>query len=88
MIDGASDSIESARIAFLKLEHCCLDCDEAAATHLRHRLLKRLADLEALLAIIQNQALFEEDGPADYQSFAELETLEEDSRKIPPHQLH
>jgi hypothetical protein len=65
-----------------------LDCDEAPVTHLRHKLLKRLADLEALLAIVQNQALFEEDGIADYPSLAELETLEEDSRKIPPPQLH
>jgi hypothetical protein len=81
------DSLESTRLAFLKLEHCCLDCDAAAVVHLRHRFLTRLADLEAELAIIQNQALLEAAGTARDPSFGELETLEEDSANVPPHKL-
>jgi hypothetical protein len=81
------DLLESTRLAFLKLEHCCFDCDEAAVLYLRQRALTRLADLEAEFAILQNQALFETDGTARHPSFAELETLEEDARNVPAPKL-
>jgi hypothetical protein len=82
----ALDTFESTRIAFLKLEHCCSDCDKAAVAYLRHTFLTRLADLEAELAITQNQALSNA-GTDRHPSFAELETLEEDSANIPPREL-
>jgi hypothetical protein len=81
------DSLESTRIALLKLEHCCSDYDETAVTYLRHEFLSRLADLEAALAIIQHQALFGISGIVRHPSFDELQTLEEDSASIPPHKL-
>jgi hypothetical protein len=76
------DSIESTRIALLKLEHCCADCDQTAVASMRHMYLKALAQLEATLAILQNQALFGPTGIAHHPSSDELETLEEDNDRL------
>ena len=73
------DSIESIRLAFLKLEHCCSDCDQTAVAYLRHVLLTQLADLEAASAIIETLALSEPAGAAGDLSFDEPETLEENN---------
>jgi hypothetical protein len=75
-----SDTLESMRVAFLKLEHCCSDCDQTAVAYLRHEFLTQLAELEAALAIIQAQALLEP-GAAGDPSFAEPETQEEDNAR-------
>ena len=82
------DSLESLRVAFLKLEHARSDCDEIAVTYFKGRALSRLADLEAELAIIENLAPRSADVElAVGSSLAELQDLEGAKQKIPPHKL-
>ena len=81
------DSLESFRLAFLKLEHACSDCDETAVAHLRRTFLSSLAEAEAELAIIESLAPFEAARMAPHSSLAELQALEDDSANIPPHKL-
>ena len=73
------DSLESLRVALLKLEHAGSDCDEIAVTYFKGRALSRLADLEAELAIIENLAPRSADVELPVgSSLAELPDLEDD----------
>ena len=82
------DSLESLRVALLKLEHASSDCDEIAVAYFKSRAVSRLADLEAELAIIENLGPCSADVElAVGSSLAELQDLEGAKQKIPPHNL-
>jgi hypothetical protein len=79
------DSLESLRVAFLKLEHAGSDCDAIAVAHFKSLALSRLADLEAELAIIENLAADSADVELPVgSSLAKLQDLEGATQKILP----
>ena len=83
------DSLETLRVALLKLEHAGSNCDAIAVAHFKSLALRRLAELEAELSMVENAT----PRPADVMlpsdsSLAELQALEDAIQKIPLHKLN
>ena len=86
---------ELLRVSFLTLEHADGSArDQADLARVKHATLKRLADYEAELAIIDSLARsLEKTEPSELPDMMsklvieDLQALEEATRDIPPHEL-